>query len=108
MGFMDCLGSVPGYFPRAHLTFSFLGSIVSADVEGLLAKYSDLKRKKEREKGKEGGKKVDGQTETGGKEGRKKGREEEREKGREEVRHFNNPPNGNSKDGTDENEVIKE
>lgn len=33
MGLMDCLHSKPGNFPRDHLMFLFLGSIMSADVK---------------------------------------------------------------------------
>lgn len=32
-GLMDCLGSMPGNFPRDQLMFLFLGSIMSADVK---------------------------------------------------------------------------
>lgn len=70
MGFVDCLDSVPGIFPSDHLTFLFLGSIMSDDVKACqpsTATQKERKRKdgeegeregesrKERRKGREGG-----------------------------------------------------
>ena len=56
MGFVDCLDSVPGIFPSDHLTFLFLGSIMSDDGKRV-SRVQRLRRKErertgKREKGK--------------------------------------------------------